>query len=216
LYGFKPGSGSPCIDMNSDWESFFSGRPKKFREVTRNKQNRLRKLGEIAFEKYERLAPDLLPTLFDIGVKSWKNKKKKAISSTKERRNFFEHLSEQASQKGWLLVWLLKLSQKPIAFEYHLKYNNKVWGLRSEFDEDYRDSGPGTVLDRYIMEQLFKDGFKRYHLGWGVDFYKLRWTENIQIHQTVLVFPPSLYGRILYALEFKLIHKIKLLLSKRR
>ncbi|MDP3024011.1 MAG: GNAT family N-acetyltransferase [candidate division Zixibacteria bacterium] len=215
LYGITSGSPSPYIDINSDWGSFFTGRPKKFREVIRNKQNRLKKMGEVGFERYEKLTPELLPILFDIGAKSWKNKKKRAISSTKEKRDFFECLSQKASQNGWLLIWLLRLNQKPIAYEYHLKYKDEVWGLRSEYDEAYREAGPGTVLDRYIVEQIFKDGFKRYHLGWGADFYKLRWTENIRKHRTILIFPHNLYGRILHTLEFRLIGKIKqFLLSK--
>ena len=114
------------------------------------------------------------------------------------------------------MIWLLKLDQKPIAYEYHLKYKDEVWGMRSEYDDNYSKAGPGTVLDKYIVEQIFKDGFKRYHLGWGADFYKLRWTEDIKAHRTILVFPPNLYGRILYNLEFKLISKIKKLLSKER
>ncbi|MCJ7508820.1 MAG: GNAT family N-acetyltransferase [candidate division Zixibacteria bacterium] len=213
LYGIASGSPLPYIEINSDWESFFATRPKKFREVTRNKQNRLKKIGEVEFERYEKLTPELLPILFDIGTKSWKNKKKKAISSTEDKRDFFECLSQTASQKGWLLVWLLKLNKKPIAYEYHLKYKNEVWGLRSEYDETYQEAGPGTVLDRHIVEQIFKSGFKGYDLGWGADFYKLRWTEEIKRHKSLLVFKDNFYGKMLYIIEFKFVRGLKRLLG---
>jgi CelD/BcsL family acetyltransferase involved in cellulose biosynthesis len=216
LYGINPGLDSPYIDINTGWDNFFSQRPKKFREVTRNKQNRLKKIGQLEFEKHEKISPELLQTLFDIGSKCWKNKKKRAISSTKEKKSFFECLSYAASREGWLLIWLLKLNQKPIAYEYHLKYKDEVWGLRSEYDEDYKEAGPGTVLDRYIMEQIFNGAYKKYNLGWGADFYKLRWTEKIKEHKRILIFNPSPYGRLLFFLEFILIKRLKQLLGLKR
>lgn len=43
-----------------------------------------------------------LPEVWDIGQKSWKHPIKRSIASTATNKNFFLHLTETASQNGWL------------------------------------------------------------------------------------------------------------------
>ena len=50
--GIKESIESPFILINSDWETFFSGRSQRFRKSLRNKINRANKSAGISIERY--------------------------------------------------------------------------------------------------------------------------------------------------------------------
>lgn len=209
LFGKRDGIASPYIPIDSDWQSYYSKRSKKFREVLNNKANRLKKLGTITVQEFNNPDEDLIKTVFEIGRKSWKAKEKIAISSTEENGRFFSQLSEIASKRGWLSIWLLYLNGQPIAFEYHLRYKGKVYALRAAYMEEYQEASPGSVLDRHIIEHLFRGNFTGYDLGPGVVFYKMRWTSEVRDCLQLMIFKENIYGFFLRQLEFKIIPCIK-------
>jgi len=211
LFGIKDGVSSPYIPINSDWQSYYSKRSKKFREVLNNKANRLKRIGTITIQEFNNCDQDgdLMAKIFEIGRRSWKEKEKIAISSSKDNRNFFSELSKIASQKGWLSIWLLNLNGQPIAFEYHVKYKGKVYALRAAYIVEYQEVSPGSVLDKYIIEHLFRGDFAEYDLGPGVVFYKMRWTSQVRDCMQFMIFKENIYSFVLYQFEFKIIPRIK-------
>jgi len=211
LSGIRNGTSSPYITINSDWQNYYSKRSKKFREVLNNKANRLKKLGTITIREFNNCDQDdgLMTEVFEIGRRSWKVEKKIAISSTKENRKFFSELSKIASRKGWLSIWLLYINDCPVAFEYHLRYKGKVYALRAAYVEEYREVSPGSVLDKHIVEHLFKSGFTEYDLGPGVVFYKMRWTSEINLSVQIILFKNGLLAYLIYLIEFRIIGFLK-------
>jgi len=209
LFGIRDGTSSPYITINSDWQNYYSKRSKKFREVLNNKANRLKKLGTITVQEFNNRNEDLMAKVFEIGRRSWKEKEKIAISSTKENRKFFSQLSKIASQKGWLSIWLLNLNGQSIAFEYHLKYKRKVYALRAAYMEEYQEASPGSVLDKHIIEHLFRGDFTGYDLGPGVVFYKMRWTSEVRDCLQFAIFNSSIYPKMIYHLEFRVMSFLK-------
>jgi CelD/BcsL family acetyltransferase involved in cellulose biosynthesis len=74
--------------------------------------------------------------------------------------------------------------------------------MRAEFDEAYRSSSPGSVLDYHVVKALFESGRVGYDQGGEANFYKLRWTEDVLEHVDLIVFSPRLAGSLLYAWEY--------------
>jgi CelD/BcsL family acetyltransferase involved in cellulose biosynthesis len=118
-------------------------------------------------------------------------------------------LSETACKNGWLEIWVLRSNGKPVAYEYHLRYKDKVHAMRADFDETYRNHHPGSVLDARIVQALFNDRVREYDLGGSADLYKLNWTSHIRKHRQFMVFQRSCWGALLYLMESKVMDVLK-------
>ena len=210
LFRSKNSWASPVLHPTMDWNTFLSKKAKLFRKRIRRFRNKIQRLGNVDIKKITETSLSLqeMSNVWQVGQKSWKHHINKAISSTEQRRKFFSLLTQIAGQEGWLNLWLLLVNDKPIAFEYHLKYKNKIHGIRSEFDEQYKSYSPGFVLDTYIVESIFNNSVFQYDMGGTDDFYKLQWTSDVQEHKEVFIFNSHIYSRLLFTIEFIFIQKL--------
>jgi CelD/BcsL family acetyltransferase involved in cellulose biosynthesis len=204
-FGVQQGFRSPFIEIRSDWKEYYDSKSHKFRKVMRNKVNRIQRLGSFTVQKIEDgdHALALMPAICDISRKSWKGNCHGDIARSDDNRLFFEHISRAAGVKGWLNLWLLSIDQRPVAYEYHLKYNNRLFAMRSDFDEEFRDYSPGSFLEAQVIRKAFEDRIAELDLC-GNDYpYKLRWTEAVREHFTFEIFSDSLRSRFAYAAEYR-------------
>lgn len=191
---------SPYIPMNSNWETFLKTTSVKFRKQLRNKINKLKKSGEVSFEVWHDIGTNRehLNDALAASSLSWKHHDGTSMTSTPERRRFFELLSDVGSKNGWLRIWLLKLNGKSIATEYHLEYKGKTHAMRGDFDESYNGLSPGSILEAHIIEQCFKNGVLEYDFC-GLPFgYKMRWTKLLHERSNLLFYNATPYSHILY------------------
>ncbi|OGS35284.1 MAG: hypothetical protein A2293_15015 [Elusimicrobia bacterium RIFOXYB2_FULL_49_7] len=211
IYGTGRGLCSPFIKIQTDWETFMSSRTRKFRKAIRNKMNRIKKCGTYDIKIVDKIDGDnnVLEHIFAISKNSWKADYDKDIVSSDNNMRFFTALSKTAARKGWLKIWLLNVNGKPVAYEYHLAYKGRLHALRSDYDRNYRLSSPGSILDLHIVENAFSGQVTEYDMCGSSDFYKLNWTSDIREHARVLIFRDTVYGRMLYFLEFKVISLLK-------
>ncbi|NOY53159.1 MAG: GNAT family N-acetyltransferase [Deltaproteobacteria bacterium] len=216
LYGTQPALISPYITINSDWESYYKSRSSKARKTLRNIRNRFKRERDFSVQEINDYATfqSIAPELYEIARNSWTEEIGDSLSSPANRR-FFDQLSRVAAEKGWLSVWLLKVKGDPVAFEYHLKYNDKIYGMRASHKKDYGRMSPGVFLDAHIVQQLFEKGeITEYDLGGSSDHYKEKWTRNCRRHINVHLFNVTLYSKLLYGVEYRFIPAIKRILRK--
>jgi len=199
----KPSLSSPFLRTESDWESFYSGKSQRFKKRIRYMQNKISKLGEIIISESHVPAEvkELMEQIYAVGARSWKARVGKAIGSSVQNRRFFSQLPGALAPEGKVYIWLLRLNNQLIAFEYHVRQSNVVYALRSSFDEAYRPWGPGSVLDFEVVRSLFKSKVNHYDMCGGPYAHKLRWTSEIKVHVDIMVFNRRLYARLLYFLE---------------
>jgi Fe-coproporphyrin III synthase len=202
-YCVKEGLHSPFIRIASDWNSYYSAKSDKFRKVFRNKVNRVKRLGEYSVKKTESVdaSPGILDEIRKISKLSWKGECGRDLSSIPGDSEFFERLSVAAGAKGWLNIWTLSVNGENIAYEYHLKYGNRVHGLRADFKEALKDYSPGSVLDLHIVQSTFDGRAAEYDMTGSNDFYKRNWTQDVHDHSRVIVFNGNVLGKFLYFLE---------------
>ena len=208
---------SPLLRMEGAWKEFFDSRPRNLRRSLHNKENRISAAGTVDVEHITDAgsAAALMDTLFRIGGASWKAPRGRAIGSDPESRRFYSLLAERFGSRGEVSVWLMRLNGEPVAFEFHITRGKRVQALRAEFDERHRDLGVGSVLDKEIITRLFDLGFEEYDMGGEADFYKLRWTAETTRHSELLFFRSSGRGRLLHAVESRLVEPAKKALGRR-
>ncbi len=206
-------SSHPFLKADTPWDAFYKSRSVRFKKSIRNKLNRIKKAGEVEVRRYAtaREVTEMLPVIFDIGLKGWKHKINNAISSTEESKAFYTSLCAAMGPLGLINIWVLYLDGNPVAFEYHVRHGNKIYGLVADFMEEHRDLSPGSVLDYHIMEHIFKNDKCVYNMGSGNSFYKGNWTEESLKTVNFSIFRNSLYCSALLAIENRIAPQIKLL-----
>jgi len=213
---------TPFISTDSDWDSYYADRSRKFRKVMRNKINRIKRQGKFEVQRIrdkDELEKNL-PIIFKISKNSWKATEKTSIPNIAEQLVFYKKLTSLGGQRGWINIWLLKCNNKPIAFEYHLRYKGKAYSIRADYDDEYKDLSPGSFLEYNIIRNLFEDPEVIEYDFCGDNYqYTLNWTTTIKEHVDFLIFNATRYSRLLGFTEYKIIpplRRIKDLNSSRK
>ena len=169
--------------------------------------NRIQTLGQVTVTKVTGLAnwQSTMPAIWEIGRNSPRRQLACSVGHSRATREFLSELSTIAAQRQWLNVWLLSVDDKPVAFEYHLRYENEIYALRAEYDKRYERYSPGFVLDCKVVENCFDDGVARYHMGGADNSYKLRWTSDVEPHLALFLYSGNLLSRLLRWTEFRLL-----------
>lgn len=218
LFGKKKGLSSPYITIDQSWPGFIRNR-RHFRKKMKDRLNRIQREGRTSITHiidFKRFV-EYLSKIEKISKNSWLRQKSNDIFGTEERKGFFIDLARRASEEGWLSVWVLELNGEAIAFEFHLRHRNSIHALRASYNREYSKVSPGFVLECKIVESCFKENVSlpvHYDLCGGVNFYKERWTKDIQNHMNILVFKSNLLGRLLYYMEIILITRLKKIINK--
>lgn len=197
---------TPYLPIEGDWEKFLNTRSPRFRKTHRNVINRMEKLPNVEVQCFHQdPAGTALEDILRVSGKSWKQEQNIALGNRGETRRFFEVLTDLAARRGWLLLWLLKVDGLPIAMEYDLEHDGKVYALRADYDEAYREYSPGAYLEYQILKHFFQKGYVGYSFGPGLNPYKLHWTEalleNVELH----LCNANLKGSTIWGLEVGLV-----------
>lgn len=196
----------PYLPLEEGWEAFLRSRSAKYRKTTRNIANRMRRLGAVEVQCHKR-DPDgrILSDVLAVSARSWKHRAGVGLATVPEAREFFREWTRHAEDEGSLLVWLLKYEGEPIAMEYDLEHDGRVYALRSDFDERYGDYSPGSFLQSQILQRLMSDGYKEYNTGPGANDYKLHTADRMGRTSAVTFFNNNLKATLVWAMEKHLV-----------
>jgi len=194
------------IPLDTSWTEFYATRGRRLKKANNLAANRLQRAGEIRIDWH---APgfsgagtvdEIVDRVTSISATSWKSKTGTSLDNPGPQA-FIRRLSDLATDRQWLSVWLLSIDSRPAAMEIQLIADGNVFGLRSDFDARLEDVSPGSCLNRHILEQLFGRGLHRYYMGPGNNAYKHRWTDQVERVHELTAYGRSLTGRALAAWE---------------
>lgn len=189
---------SPWISFNSDWDSFYSSLKRRTKMTINNVRNRIHKMGEVAVIEYK---TDKLREISAISQKAWKITEGKSYLNRADRKLFIELLTNVAQKQGWLSLWLLYVKNKPVAYEYHLRYLSREIALIAEYDKEYYKNSPGAFLDVNIIKCLFESDITEYDFGGSLDQYKKKWKPNLRYTNDYYIYNNSAYSKFLFLFE---------------
>jgi CelD/BcsL family acetyltransferase involved in cellulose biosynthesis len=196
----------PYVAIKGQWSAFLQSRSSRFRKTHRNIINRVEKLPNV---QVQRVCSDasggVLADLMHVAERSWKHAEGVSIASQPTARRFFEDLTSRATERKWLSVWFLKTDGVPVAAEYDLECQGRVYALRADFDDAYREYSPGSYLEFQILKYLFEHEYSEYSFGPGLNTYKLHWTDEYKHNVTLQLYNDTLAGRLLWGLENRLL-----------
>ena len=202
-YVIEPGLQSPYEALEGTWESFCGSRTMGYRKSFRNSANRLNKAGnhEILVLKtpddFDRHFDDLL----SVSARSWKAEGGTDIPSSPQAE-FYRSFSRIGSREGLCVAYLLYLNGVPIAFDYYLRHNNRLAGIRWEYDAKYKYYMPGTTLHVQVIKDLLGKGEPwEYDLCGMPTEFKSGLVRSLRSHVDVTVGNPGVRGKFLIVLK---------------
>lgn len=202
---------SPYLPITSDWSAYFSSKTSKVRNDITRKLRRLDRHHAVQIIKFSDAGQDdLLRDLLSVDCHTWQHRNGTAIVSQPSTEQFYTHLAQLATLKGWLHGHLLKVDGAPIAYEYNLRYNDVLYNLKIGHDLRASHLGPGIALKYHVLKNAFDSQCSEFDfLGWDDDF-KMMWTDATRKHVNLIVCRRDrLKTRLYHAYQFRLKPAVK-------
>lgn len=206
-----PAARCPLLEIGGSWEEFWTGQSQRFKKTVRNVANRLERLGKVSVADMAAVASaaECASVFREVALLSHKKDLPISVGRNDRIARFFADLTEVLHRRSQLLFWVLRLDGRPIATEYHVRDGDRVYALRSDFDDRHRNSSPGTYLSQRIIRSYFDLGVRVYDMGPGESEYKQRWASGAADLDTFWVFNRTFYPSALYRFEQQVVPHLR-------
>jgi len=214
----QPWAVTALADLGGTWDAYWADRGKKWRHNVCRLQRRLEEVGQIRHVRYRPAGSvyddgdprfDLYDASVEVARKSWQGSS--TTGTTLSHASVAEFLREThaaAAHAGAVDMNLLYLGDRPIAFVYNYFYNRRIYGLRMGYDPEFEQQGPGTVLQRLIIEDSFRRGDAHYDMGICYLEGKRPWQTKTGMSYRYSYFPPAVSRAQLLRLKRWVMEKI--------
>ncbi len=196
---------SPWINVSGDCAGFYNKLSGGLRNNLRRYRKRAEADGKLCLEiiqKSDRL-DEVLDTVFEIEGNSWKRATGTAIKCKTEVESYYRQLAGWAMEHDQLLIFLLKLGDKPIAGNYCLCSGKTVFQLKTGCLESFKKLSPGKLIHDEIIKYLFQSQqVEIYDFMGHPDSWKKEWTKNSYDYCSLRAFPKSLTGWSEYTMKY--------------
>ncbi len=194
--------------LRDKWEDYLKFQSKSYRKDLNKNVKRLMRIGKIeVFHKnineFEKIKIDLDL----IAQKGWQKGKGVGVYSSLAGQKFYHALSKSLNGNSTVEFSILKVGDKPIAYQIGLNDGGCYYALETSYDQDYRDYSPGMIMHNLLLESLFTKQIKIFELGLS-DHYKSRLAPENRIAWDIHIFPHTIFGKIL-ALLWSVKEKLK-------
>ncbi len=205
---------SPYLDLGAGWEAVSGSFGRNLRRNLNRAKAKMEKfeLVECASSGDVRAA---LKQCYEISKISWKGQQGVDMGGNERRTKFYDLITEAAIANGWINIWLLKLGEKYAAFEYAFEAGGYVLPIAADYDPEFRQYSPGTVLRALVLERLCERGMSTYDFAGTIYDYKLYWTKKVRPHSQFWVFHSGLKSRLMYQLKARVLPALERMKAKR-
>ncbi len=184
---------------DTDWDSYFAGRSKKWRSETRRQLRALQRDSEVKFLRHRPAGAacgdndprwDLFDECLDVSRNSWQAQSKSGNTLCHEHvEPFLRDCHGVAAKLGMLDVGLLKIDGQPAAFQYNYCYDGTISGLRMGYDRHFSRQGLGNVVLNYTLEDSFNRNDRQLELGVGDYPFKQRLRTDVDSSYRFTCYP---------------------------
>jgi CelD/BcsL family acetyltransferase involved in cellulose biosynthesis len=158
----SPGHDVGVVDILHDWDAYTRSWSSNHRSAIKRSRSKLEAEGTVSVERMRQPTDDqlraALEACFAIENKGWKGENGTSILSTPGLGEYYHQEARMMRDLGMLDLWLLKLNDEIIAFEYCHFAKGTCFSHKISFDPDYDRFSPGRVLRCLQLEQYHNDG----------------------------------------------------------
>jgi CelD/BcsL family acetyltransferase involved in cellulose biosynthesis len=197
----EPDITSPIVDT--------TGTLAEYRDATRGKWHKnLRRLYRKLLREHDAhlrlIAPpdDLESELaegFTVESSGWKETAGSAILSRPENEAYYRSLGRRFHDRGELRLSSISVDGRMIAWDLGILRRNRLYSPKSGYLEDFRQFGPGLVLELAMIERCYELAIDAHELLGADDEYKLRFSTSERRHRYFRAYPRRPAAGVRYA-----------------
>ena len=108
--------------------------------------------------------PAFLERGFEVEASGWKGREGTAILSDEATARFYRRVAELFHERDGLRLSAIELDGEMAAFDLTLLHENRLYLLKTAFDERFRKLAPGLVMRLNIIESCFELGLASHEM----------------------------------------------------
>ena len=206
-----PAFACPFVDTRGDYDSWRQENKHRWKAPLERKWRKMERDYEAEFTLVE--APRDLDAEVAEGLRieasGWKGEEGTAIESSPESAVFYREMARAFQARDKLRFSWIVLDGTAISFDFCLLHRNRLYTLKSGYDEDYRGLAPGLVHRLAIIKRCFELGIDEHDLLGDEIGWKTRFSSGSRPHVNLRSYPRGPVGMAKYGYQAKLRPRLK-------
>jgi CelD/BcsL family acetyltransferase involved in cellulose biosynthesis len=161
-----------------------NGLSAKFRKNLRRSLKSLEQdYGRAELKKYNELGSleETMNVYFDLHQKRWIGKGKSGVFADRKSREMCLSSARLLAERNWLALYFLTVNGEPIAAQYCIEYDQKMYYALGGFDPSFSSYSVGNLMIMKVLERCIEKKIKEYDFMRGPESYKFAWSEEYRI-----------------------------------
>lgn len=185
----KPSSVCPYKQLPKSPNAFLDSLGSSMRRNLRRYMKKIEKKFQVEFSDCSdvKTCTEGMHLLFKLHQKRWKSKGLPGAFADVNFCNFHFEIAKIFAKRKQLGLFLLKLSDEPVAAIYGFKDQTKFYLYLSGFDPDYSECRVGNLLIAYVMENCIREGLSEFDFMRGGEEYKGLWKTLLRWNQAAVI-----------------------------
>lgn len=192
------------------------GLKRKFKANLRNRERRLRTLGEVTFEVVRGSAeqPAAREVFYALEKSGWKGERGTAIAQQACTQAFYDRLVERTGPNMWIPI--LSVAERAVAAQLVRVHGRTLFMLKTAFDPDFSPYAPGQLLTACLIRYGIDGGMEALDFLAANMTWKNDWAPRLRRHYRLSLFSPSARGRYAYWTHYGVREQAKKIPGTRR
>ena len=196
----EPAYASPFVDTSGDYETWRKENKDRWKAPLERKWRKMDRDYKAEFTLVK--APSDLGSELDEGLRieasGWKGEEGTAIEAGPESAAFYRSMARAFQERDELRFNWIVLDDTAVSFDFCLLYRNRLYTLKSGYDEDYRGLAPGLVLRLAVIKRCFEAGIDAHDLLGDEVGWKTRFSSGNRPHLNLRAYPSGPVGHLRY------------------
>ena len=196
----EPAYASPFVDTRGDYQSWRKENKDRWKAPLEQKWRKMEREFSAEFTVAE--PPREFQAELEMGLgleaSGWKGEAGTAIDSAPDSAAFYRSMARVFSERGELNFNWIILDDSAVSFDFCLRYRNRLYTLKSAYDENYRKLAPGLVLRLAEIKHCFEAGIDAVELLGDDIGWKTRFASGNRPHLNLSAYPSGPRGRLAY------------------
>jgi len=187
----------PYIALDETWrepEQHFSAR---WRSTFRRMRRKAESIGQVTFEI---IAPDpnqvraLLNEVITVEAASWMKAAGIAMAVSRWRLRFYRRYARYAAHEGILRLCFLRIDGKPVAMEFAVESDRRLFVHKIAYDEAFESCSPGSLLRLEALRYAAERGLRSYEFQGKDTDWTYFWTKTVRSMVWLKAYPLTARG----------------------
>jgi CelD/BcsL family acetyltransferase involved in cellulose biosynthesis len=197
---------SPVIETTGTFEEYRERtRPQWLKRLARYRRKMEREMDlQLAVAELPENPEAAFEECLRVEAAGWKGESGSAMLSSPATARFYRDVLAQLLDSGELRMSLLRLHGRLAAFDLGFAFDDRIYSLKTGFDETYKQVVPGLVLRLSIVEHCFERGLRANELLGGDLPWKQNFATGARPHLSYRCYRPNAAGRAAHLADARL------------